>query len=387
MKIELKRRALNQESYEALMEIGKPVERKDIHAILRLAEDRSITHRDINTDLLGWDKPDHAQGKRLIALLEEWGLIEKENGIYYKLSEAGRSAIESEDNKVPMPEKGYYLVYTADDPLLNESILDYEAIDKSASESEHRDMREDRKKGSEKREYADPNIINKPQRLRKYNNGLKVPILCQGNIPIHIYKIDDKLSLSNKKINATIVIRLEYGLRTVVLVRRDGSKEDNIIIDAAFNEDFIDFLKWLIHSDKIVEINGEPTLLVPFKGLDINEIKHFKKQLHIKGLNHPVYGAFDDLSLSMSIFPSSLNDSVSWADKLLMNSISDFITREVFEEMKVQVCSRFEHLYNADIIRNKMLTFERAVVESTKTKSEGSMLYWYLVAPQDLTAG
>ncbi len=372
------------------MEIGKPVERNDIHAILRLAEDHNISHRMINNDLLGRDNADHAQGKRLIALLEGWGLIEKEYGIYYKLSQAGRSAIESEDGNVPMPEKGYYQLYTAEDPLLNESILDYEAIDKKAIDIEHKEMRETRKKDGVKRENIAPNIINKPKRLSKYNDGMKVPIICQGNVPIHIYKIDNKLSRSSKKINATIVVRFEYEKKPMVFVshvRKDGSKVDNVIQDAAFKEDFLNFLKWLVDSDEILVMDGEPTLLMPFKGLSTQEIQHFKKHLHKKSPNHPEYGPFDDAALSISIFPATLNDAVLWADKLLMSSISDFLTREAFEKKKEQVCSKFEHLYDTGEIRKRMVTFERAVDESSKAKGEGSMLYWYLVAPRDLSVG
>lgn len=391
MKFELKRRALNQESYEALMEIGKPVQRKDIHAILRLAEDRNISHRMINDDLLGRDS-EHAQGRRLIELLEEWGLIEKDYGIYYKLTEAGRSAIESDEGMVPMPEKGYYQLYTADDPLLNESILDYEAIDKKTIENEHAEIREDRKKGREKKESKPLNIISKPPRLSRYSDGIKVPIVCQGSTPIHIYNIDDKLSLSNKKANATIGIRLEYSKKPMVFIRREKEKsvQENLVHDTALNEDFMVFLKKLVGSAEITVIDGEPTLLVPFHGLKKEEMQQFKKQLTIPRPNHPEYGTFDDTVITIRIFPAEIKDAVSWANELLKSSISDFITREAFEGKKDQMCSRFKHGCDPseiEQIRSRMMTFESAVEESSKTKSQGSMLYWYLVAPQDLTVG
>jgi hypothetical protein len=373
-----------QESYVALMDIGEQVERSDIHAVLRLAEERPISQREINVELLGRGE-DHVQGKRILGLLEEWRLVEWAGGQNFRLTESARADLRSSDHTIHIPESGYYLLHTADDPLLRDSIIDYEPVDTDAAMREYQEMKEEWKKGTDSRQAKAKAqaIISKPSRLVRYGDGGFVHINCKAKT-IKIFNIDNDLYKSKERINAKLAVQVESSRMPIVTIRNGAS--ENVVVDTPFDLDSAEVFEWLTGSKQVVDLDGEPTLLIESQGLSKYALTNFKEHYTFRNPTHPLFGKFNDVSMTVSIYPRTMDDAITWAKQLLLLSIIDYTTEEMFEEKKELAVNKFPHIYDQDEIRAKLLTYDEAVKRAPDVRQELPMLYWYLTAPNDLTA-
>ena len=110
--------------FEALLEIGRQERREELHAVLMIASHRgTVTPGDICDELL-IERPESV-GKAIIERCQDFGLLDQ-SGI---LTDVGCEALQT--SMVFVPERGRYIMWYTEDPLIPQRLLHLEAEDES----------------------------------------------------------------------------------------------------------------------------------------------------------------------------------------------------------------------------------------------------------------
>lgn len=380
MNIELKRK-VHVYSYEAIIDIGIESNRDDILAVLELGKGRQINPQMVNEELLS--RPgDSSHGRRVLEVMESYGLVNKDYSNNYDLTDAGKKALEN--MKVKIPEKGIYVLYLTKDPLFPNNILSYSATNKKPWEEfgETRRNFHDRNKDKSKNQNP-PKGIPKPECLNEYKKGSVVKLTGKSNEEIQINEIGDKLFKSDSKLNLSITIRLDEQ-NTSVKVALDDEKE--IAIDSPFTMKPIDILTELFGN--IQEARGKLVLPVSYDEINDSEITGMiRRNIIEKDKTIDGYGKFSLISVDkLSLMPESKLDAENWAKWHLKNSINYYFDEESYLTKRRDAAGKFVDFYDQSEIESALPDFDKFVEEVTEMEQK-TATYWYARAPIDLNMG
>ncbi|MCK5345114.1 MAG: hypothetical protein KAR20_17010, partial [Candidatus Heimdallarchaeota archaeon] len=303
MNLELKRK-VHVYSYEAIMDIGIEKDRDDILAVLNLGKGRQINTEMVNGELLS--RPgDSSHGRRILEVINFYGLIKKAYSNNYELTDAGEKALEN--MKVKIPEKGIYVLHLTKDPLFPNHILSYSATNKKPWEEFGETRHNFYNKNKNKSKNQNPQKgISKPECLNEYKKGSVVKLAGKKNEEIQINEIGDKLFRSKSKLNVSVNIRLDDQNLSVKVM---SGNEKEVAIDSPFTLKPIDVLNNLFGN--IQEVSGQ--LILPVSYDEINDTERagmIRRDIIENDKTIDGYGKFSQISIDkLSLMPESKLDA------------------------------------------------------------------------------
>lgn len=377
MNIELKRK-VHVYSYEAIMDIGIESDRDDILAVLELGKARQINPQMVNKELLVRTE-NSSHGRRILEVIDSYGLIKKAYSNNYELTDAGEKALEN--MKVKIPEKGIYVLHLTKDPLFPNHILSYSATNKKPWEEFGETRLNFYNKNKDKSKNQNPpKGIPKPECLNEYKKGSVVKLAGKSNEEIQINEIGDKLFISDSKLNVSVNIRLDEQ-NTSVKVASDDEKE--IAIDSPFTMKPIDVLTGLFGN--IQEARGK--LVLPVSYEEINDAERtgmIRRNIIEKDKTIDGYDKFSQISVDeISLMPKSEWDAENWAKWHLRKSINYYFDEESYLTKRRDAAGKFVDFYNQSEIESGLPDFDDFVKEVAEIEPKTAN-YWYARAPIDL---
>lgn len=391
-------RKIQVKGYQALMEIGIPNPEKQFYiGILMLADDEGqISFREIS-DQFGLKE---SMSKRILASLEQFRLLEKtrnnssidqDDNEKYDLTESGRWAIENE--QIMIPQKGMYLLYTTEDPLFPAHILSYEEQpDRVSDEFEATKERviRDSKNRTDSRETTKsrhPDWLGKIiTSLKKDSKIFDLP--AQNNQEIHLINIDGEVfeSPKTKSIRVSLVVGEE--LSSNLLKVKSGNEGTNAV-HLPFPLTVLDVLKQIIPEERtnLKKTDSGVQLRVSFGDTDTHERKFFARALTVSSPTIEKFGTFDTTKIEhLPIFPRTKSDAIEWAHWLIVEKIQYFLTEDGYQDLVSEVLGHFSSEYDETDLKKKLPDFEKIKQELTDRREEFPIKYWYVTAPEFLTA-
>ncbi|MDG6251224.1 hypothetical protein, partial [Methanocalculus sp.] len=254
-----------------------------------------------NSDLLlghPWPyTPSGLSGTTLFLKLEQYGIVS--NRIYgnysptndeddYKLTDLGKKALQ--EGKVPIPEKGLYVLYTTEDPLFHEKLVAYEP----KTEGKRRDFKEKafNQKDAKKTDIRGKGKNMRPQRLDFMIKSLKnspkiIELAAQNGEEIQLIGVEGEINPSRQKKKISIVLKISSGHtpQMEVFSNREG-KDSKYVCTPNLDLTLIEILKQLDreHADYIIDYDQKPSILVTFDEIKNNaaEVNSGERKLTIK---------------------------------------------------------------------------------------------------------
>lgn len=391
-------RKIQVKGYQALMEIGIPNPEKQFYmGILMLADDKGqISFREIS-DQFGLKE---AMSKRILVSLEQFRLLEKTGNNSgtdrddiekYNLTESGRWAIEHE--QIMIPQKGMYLLYTTEDPLFPSHILSYEEQpDRVSDEFEATKERviRDSKNRTDSRENTKP---RHPDWLGKIIDALKkdskiFDLPAQKNQEIHLINIEGEVfeSPKTKSVRVRLVVGEDPSSNTLEV---QSGKDETHTNHHPFTLSVLDVLKQIIQKEKnnLKKTDSGIQLRVSFGETDAQERKNFARTLTISSPTIEKFGTFDTTKIEhLPIFPRTKSDAIEWAHWLIVEEIQYFLTEDGYQDLVSDVLGHFSSEYDETDLKKKLPDFEKIKQELTDRREEFPIKYWYVTAPEFLTA-
>jgi hypothetical protein len=382
-------RQVKVEAFVALAEIGVPSQREEILAVLKLAAEHGgyVKAEDVNTTLLG--RPGESpHGQRILMLIESYGLLERtgtrENDAY-RITIAGTENLQK--GQIMIPEEGSYILFATTDPLFKEAILRIERnpfVEKNESQTYF-----GRKNDSSSREQTNESMA-RPSYLDKYVRGYVFNQAANSNAPLQVNSISDRLALSSRRLIVTVDLELELDVDTAMKVGAvaSGSSVKEVYAQTNFNRRYTQVLETVTADVGRLEVlDGEPTLLVSWNSMNASEAERFRKEVKVENPTLWEFGTFESVNLTLPILPATEQDAVAWGNYLLRNSIRTYVDESAYLSARYDVAGRFAKKYDQSSLSNRLMKFEEMVRQVTEEKKAGdtSALYWYLIAPQDLS--
>lgn len=378
MNIKLNRK-VHVHSYEAIMDIGIEKDRDDILAVLELGKSRQISTKMVNEELLS--RPiDSSHGRRILEVMNTYGLIKKAYSNDYELTDAGKNALEN--MKVKIPEKGIYVLHLTKDPLFPNHILSYSDTKNKPWEEFGETIRNFHKKNKDKsRKQNPPKEISKPECLNKYKKGSVVKLAGKSNEEIQINEIGDKLFRSKSKLNVSVNIRLDDQNTSVKVISGD---EKEIAINSPFTLKPIDVLKELFGN--IQDVNGQLVLPVSYNEInDAERIGMIRRDIIEKDKTIEGYGKFSQINVDkLSLMPESEWDAEEWTKWYLKNDVNYYFDEKSYLEKRHNAAGKFADFYGQSKIESALPDFDEFVEEIPETEQK-TATYWYARAPIDLS--
>lgn len=375
MNIELKRK-VHVYSYEAIMDIGIESDRDDILAVLELGRGRQINPQMVNGELLS--RPgDSSHGRRILEVIDSYGLIKEDYSNNYELTDAGEKALEN--MKVKIPEKGIYVLHLTKDPLFQNRILSYSATNNKPWEEFGETRRNFHNKDKNKNQNP-PKEIPKPECLNEYKKGSVVKLVGKSNEEIQINEIGDKLFRSKSKINVSVNIRLDDQKLSVKVM---SGNEKEIAIDSLFTLKPIDVLNNLFGN--VLEVSGQLVLSVSYDEInDAERTGMIRRDIVEKDKTINGYGKFSQINVDkLSLMPESEWDAEEWAKWHLKNGINYYFDEESYLTKRRDAAGKFADFYDQSEIESALPDFDEFVEEVAEAE-QNAATYWYARAPIDL---
>ncbi len=353
------------------MEIGRQEKRDDLHSILLLAEERGgrVTPQDISQKLL-LGRPESA-AKALIDRCNYYEILSP----YGELTDVGREALRTA--RVFIPERGRYLVWYTDDPLVSQQLMDLEPIEETRLHDEVMTKQDRSKKPGEAQEERPQDL---PDNLH-FLEGKTFDLFGHEHGQVAIKKIEPRV-VYRRPDNADIVR---------VNLRLSSSFPPSASLDGRF--------KWTLPPPRIefphawIDLLGPlsaqwdasenpPVLRVSFEALGEGELGSFATNLRLREPHITGLGSFDDAIVQgVPIEPRTQSDANSWAKWLLLRSIDTYVTRPRYPELVERATARFEDYFRVKLPSQSQLAKELGDQKKNALLPEQ---YWYLQAPLDL---
>ena len=93
------------------------------------------------------------------------------------------------------------------------------------------------------------------------------------------------------------------------------------------------------------------------------------------------YGEFNPLEIILTIIPATQKDADNWANWLQITNLSNYMSREKFQEYQERISLKFLE-YKANILSREQLI---SLLQKEKTKNpDMNKNYWFLQTPLDL---
>jgi hypothetical protein len=367
VEINLKRR-IEYESYSLMMTVSKFERQNEILAILKLFEDHdTITKSMVNVELLS--EPDNSfYGQNILSAVELYGLIKRNpRNPVYSLTEAGSYALKK--SKIPLPDRGVFKVLISRDPILAYEILEIKSIKNG-----------ELKRDPEKK--LDPFSKEFVNIMEKWSDK---PIDLPGsNLESVIFKDFDKSGAkiqNNDNYTLSLIVRLEDKPELYFIGK------SKVRMEAPDDLDSFKILRELLSKyGNLVIKQGEQVLLLETAGLSIHEIREFSKDFNLAVPKLKHYGTFEAINIkNIKIFPSSVTEAREWAEKLILDGINRYMGEKEYGVLVKTTCKKFEPEYGTQNLMRSMPIYESLVEKALSKEKEMKGLYWYLVAPVDLS--
>jgi hypothetical protein len=379
------------EAFVALAEIGVPSQREEILAVLKMASELGGQARpeDVNVKLLG-RPPEFPQGDRILTLVESYGLMEKagtrESGPHH-LTEAGQDSLQK--GEVMIPEEGSYLLFATRDPLFIEPILRIDRAPDVEKEEVNRYL--GRKRNGSPQE-GQVKSIERPNYLEKYKGGYIFHQAAKSGEQIQVNSISERVGPSLTRLDVDVVLELESGLPAKMKVRAspNGYSPGEVYSETAFDMSYAEVLGAITSGlGQMKAVQGEQTLLIDWDQVNPAEAERFLKQVDVREVELGRFGRFKAARLTLPILPRREKDAIDWGNFLLRRGVTGYLEREAHDKLREEIASRFGKLYGPGPLAKQLDHFDEMLTKATEEKREGkvSELYWFLNAPQDLTAG
>jgi len=383
-------RLIKVETYVTLAEIGIPTKSQEILAILQLAKELGGTVRaqDVNIKLL--DRPGespHAQ--RILMVIESYGLLAKtwnREEDAYRITEAGSDNLQN--GQIMIPEQGAYTIYTTEDSLFNEAILRVER-DSAVEQSESSAFFGKKNDRAPIEQIVES--LQKPNCLNKYLSGSLFRQVANSNAPIQINSISEKVARSSRRMIMNISLELDLDTNPVMRVQATigNFSIPEICTETRFNKTYVEVLEALTSNLGSLEVlGGEPTLIVPWNSITLEEAERFSKQITVEEPKLWDFGVFKKTTFHLPILPTTMQDATSWANYLIHQSINTYTDKLEYERKIQEVATKFSQKYDQHNLAAALIKFDELVNQVSEEKKAGksSQLYWRLITPQDLNA-
>jgi hypothetical protein len=390
VKITLKRK-VPVTSYEAIMDVGEPRDRDEILALLELAQENGRINKQIINEKFLFRPENAPYGERILKMLEHYGLVEPDRpsmawsgATDYRLTAIGHNTLVNK--RVMIPERGYYVLHTTEDPVFKEFIIGREKNEESTKEEYEYTLR----KYYNRERDPSSQAIEKPPRLKAYEEGAIVRLAANGNDEVQINHIEDTIYKSNANIKVDITVTLEPDSEPTV--KTTTAKYGEVALDDhGFKMGFDEALKELVGEDEIKFFNNTLHLLVSYDDLNIREKLSMVKESVPNNHIFKDYGRFDDATITgLPIMPKTLEDAAKWARWLLLNNIRYYVDEPAYEEAKKQASEQFKPIYQPTEVQAGIPSYYK-LLEKMREDRDGfeeqgfKKLYWYMNAPRDLS--
>ena len=385
----LKRR-IDADAFVAIAEIGIPSKREDVSAVLALAKESSgyVKPEDVNQKLLG--RPaESPHGERILMEVESFGLLEKVGSRQddpYRMTDAGWESLGK--SEVMIPEEGGYIFYTSTDPLLKESILKIERSD-SIEKGEIQGFFGNRKEQSAKDSKG--GSIERPSYLGRYARGYVFRQTAKSNQPVQVNSISEKVARSDKHLSVEVALELEMNAPPRIEVKgSESSSIPQVYCETPFNLEYTEVLKTICtDAGRLEVLEGEPTLLVDWGSVKRGEAERFSKVVEIAKPTLPRFGIFQQLSIELPILPATKSDALQWGNHLIRGSIMTYVDEQAYQRIRTETAEKFGRKFDPDSLAKGLMDFDSAIQASVQEKAGGAIseLFWYLMAPKDLSSG
>jgi hypothetical protein len=367
-------RDVDLQEYRAVMEISRTEKRDDILSVLKLVDEtRGPISADTICRRLLAKRPQRV-GENIIRRLTELGLLYNR-----RLSEKGRDALER--GQVFMPERGSYRVLCARDYLLPQVILDLKEEDEKPSWSPSR----------KEKEGADA-AVRLPKWLKE-TEGKIVQLLGRKGETIRVEKLEERcipLGLPGGK-PLRISLALTMGGHTELSVSERFARRlppPDLTFEDVWPDimgDRVDDWSEEYYVEDYVEEN---LLLCDFDDLSDSDRRNFTTNLEITNPELPIIGKFKRTVVrNVPVAPRSLEDAQRWAEWLLVETLSGYLSDFGYEEHVGHVDGYFPW-YSVYLPPRERKA--GSILEEWQSQEREEPLkpqYWYLRAPIDLDPG
>jgi len=354
---------------EALMEIGRREKRDDLHSILLLAEECGgrVTPRGISQKLLP-GRPESA-AKALIDRCNYYEILSPSG----ELTDAGREALKTA--QVFIPERGRYVVWYTDDPLVPQQLMDLEPVDETRLHDEV--MKQDRSKKPSAQEERSQDL---PDNLH-FLEGKTFDLFGHDHGQVAIKKVEPRVVSRSPDSTDNVRVNLRLSSTSPAIVSIDGK------FNRTLPPPIVDFsLAWLDLLGPLSALwdasKSPPALRKNFEELGEGELGSFTTNLSLREPRVTGLGSFDDMVVQgVPIVPRTEYDADSWARWLLLRSIDTYVAGPRYTELMARAIARFPGYHGMKLPSQSQLARE---LDEQKKNALLPEQYWYLQAPLDL---
>lgn len=285
---------------------------------------------------------------------------------------------------VRIPEEGFFVINTTEDPLISEKIIGYSRSISNSSNEFQKYSRNNNDKNKQENKIATPKLIkNLQDELRKSPKIIK--LIAQNYEEIQINKIGDEVSSIKPRLNVFISLKISmYG--NVEMTLKSKNKEFIVKNDLDLKFDYV-LEKLLDEKFKDIEfISREPMLLVAYDELKSSEKNSFIRSILIKKPEIEDYGIFDDVYLSnLKIAPKTVEDAKLWTNWIIEDQIKYYVDESEYTKIRSECANKFQDNFQPDEIISMLPCFEDFVHTLSNQRENSPHKYWFVTAPQFLT--
>ena len=352
------RKEMKANGYECLATVRKESDRPDIEVAMKLLKRFGRLSPEILSDHLLPGRP-LAMANNLYRSYQELEFIDQ-SGYPLEFGEAAK------EGSIYLPERGKYLIFSSDEPLITQGVVALTYPDKKRPQSNQ-----------------GKNATKTPESIGKAI-GKKIPVWTDSLENVYIENVEGLSIPLKESLQISLEATLHSTSTTIRLKKNDSQK-----ILQLNGENLLGLKKvWEIitKANNIETWKGGPlnegVLEVRFSELSPQEISSFERTLKSPIVNLPKLGQYTVTPFIVRIQPLTKTDALHWATYLLISQINDYQTNESFQKIVEQVKSKFPSydLMMPGIER----TMELVMHEKTLSETERLRKYWYLRAPIDL---
>jgi hypothetical protein len=311
-------------------------------------------------------------GKAVVNRCQELDLLDGAGNLTSLGEEALRTGV------VFVPERGKYLIWYSEDPLLLQNLLHLEPLDEDTINDELAVMR--RSKGSSAGSSSS-NPIETPVNLLSLK-GKTFDLWGKGGGTIFVKEVEDRCMKRQLAPEDQLQVSLSISESSGCKLRIDGKFNRTLTPPTIeFGEALLDVLGPL---GEMWDSRRDPhSLRCRFIDLGERELNTFRKDLSVTKPALRKFGKFKDAVLKdVPIRAATLTDAENWAQWLLRRSVSTYLSKDRYDEKVREAVNKFP-----DFSSRIKLPKQKDLAQQIRGQSEPGALpeeYWYLQAPLDL---
>lgn len=308
------------------------------------------------------------------------------------LTELGEKALR--EGKVPVPEKGLYVLYTTEDPLFSEKMIAYEPKDERKGK-QFQDLAF-AKQNKKEVDHNNSKISDTPRWLKDLIKSLKsspkiIGLPAQNGEEIQLVNVEGQVNRSNQTKNVSLVLRISSGQNPEMkVIASSGKNNSKSVCKPNMEMTVFEVLKQLVpeRADDIIESEQEPAILISFDEIENkpSEIHSGKRNLKINKPTIEDLGRFKDVTVEgVPLLPKTLDDAIAWANSLVSGWIDYYIDESSYDSLCEKAITRFSERFDSNKIRNGIHSFEEMKRTLNAEKKQNPQKYWFVTTPEILT--